>query len=222
MLAHRGQHWTLLQNATRTLWNVAHTVLLRVRAEGTRAAGPDVDAEAEGEGQNVTMTSEMTRTRNARDEFTERVSLRRNWCILVAVFTLVQDALSVLIMDQQKERVLYVDDFKRLPCDSEVCSKFRPPIWPAKTAEYRARFLLLLPAAESTPAPGAAAAAALLDVPAVQALLWEPLHTAADCVLDMMVQLQQQDTDKVRTRGRVRWGCSRWVLLWEVLLHGAS
>ena len=29
VLAHRGQHWTLLQNASRTLWNCAHTALLR-------------------------------------------------------------------------------------------------------------------------------------------------------------------------------------------------
>ncbi|XP_046336681.2 cilia- and flagella-associated protein 54-like isoform X2 [Haliotis rufescens] len=28
-LAHRGQHWTLLQNAARALWNCAHTALLR-------------------------------------------------------------------------------------------------------------------------------------------------------------------------------------------------
>ncbi|RUS83830.1 hypothetical protein EGW08_008411 [Elysia chlorotica] len=28
-LAHRGQHWTLLQNAGRALWNCAHTALLR-------------------------------------------------------------------------------------------------------------------------------------------------------------------------------------------------
>ncbi|XP_021355787.1 cilia- and flagella-associated protein 54-like isoform X2 [Mizuhopecten yessoensis] len=28
-LAHRGQHWTLLQNACRSLWNCAHTALLR-------------------------------------------------------------------------------------------------------------------------------------------------------------------------------------------------
>ncbi|GFO44544.1 hypothetical protein PoB_007104900 [Plakobranchus ocellatus] len=29
ILAHRGQHWTLLQNAGRALWNCAHTALLR-------------------------------------------------------------------------------------------------------------------------------------------------------------------------------------------------
>ena len=29
MLAHRGQHWTLLQNSCRALWNCAHTALLR-------------------------------------------------------------------------------------------------------------------------------------------------------------------------------------------------
>lgn len=29
MLAHRGQYWTLLQNAARALWNSAHTALLR-------------------------------------------------------------------------------------------------------------------------------------------------------------------------------------------------
>ena len=29
VLAHRGQHWTLLQNAGRGLWNCAHTALLR-------------------------------------------------------------------------------------------------------------------------------------------------------------------------------------------------
>ncbi|XP_056000170.1 cilia- and flagella-associated protein 54-like isoform X4 [Ostrea edulis] len=29
ILAHRGQHWTLLQNSCRTMWNCAHTALLR-------------------------------------------------------------------------------------------------------------------------------------------------------------------------------------------------
>nr|XP_022298604.1 cilia- and flagella-associated protein 54-like isoform X3 [Crassostrea virginica] len=29
ILAHRGQHWTLLQNGCRTMWNCAHTALLR-------------------------------------------------------------------------------------------------------------------------------------------------------------------------------------------------
>ena len=29
MLAHRGQHWTLLQNACCALWNCAHTALTR-------------------------------------------------------------------------------------------------------------------------------------------------------------------------------------------------
>ena len=29
MLAHRGQHWTLLQNGARVLWNGLHTVLSR-------------------------------------------------------------------------------------------------------------------------------------------------------------------------------------------------
>jgi hypothetical protein len=29
VLAHRGQHWTLLQNSCRALWNCAHTALLR-------------------------------------------------------------------------------------------------------------------------------------------------------------------------------------------------
>ncbi|XP_041347318.1 cilia- and flagella-associated protein 54-like [Gigantopelta aegis] len=29
ILAHRGQHWTLLQNSARALWNCAHTALLR-------------------------------------------------------------------------------------------------------------------------------------------------------------------------------------------------
>lgn len=29
ILAYRGQHWTLLQNATRALWNCAHTALTR-------------------------------------------------------------------------------------------------------------------------------------------------------------------------------------------------
>ena len=29
ILAHRGQHWTLLQNAAKALWNCAHTALLR-------------------------------------------------------------------------------------------------------------------------------------------------------------------------------------------------
>ncbi|KAL3852227.1 hypothetical protein ACJMK2_015897, partial [Sinanodonta woodiana] len=29
VLAHRGQHWTLLQNATRALWNCTHTALLQ-------------------------------------------------------------------------------------------------------------------------------------------------------------------------------------------------
>ena len=34
VLAHRGQHWTLMQNACRTMWNTAHTAL-------TRAISPD-------------------------------------------------------------------------------------------------------------------------------------------------------------------------------------
>jgi len=29
VLAHRGQHWTMLQNGCRSLWNCAHTALLR-------------------------------------------------------------------------------------------------------------------------------------------------------------------------------------------------
>ena len=29
MLAHRGQHWTLLQNGARALWNCLHTAMLR-------------------------------------------------------------------------------------------------------------------------------------------------------------------------------------------------
>lgn len=29
VLAYRGQHWTLLQNAVRALWNCAHTALIR-------------------------------------------------------------------------------------------------------------------------------------------------------------------------------------------------
>ena len=29
VLAHRGQYWTLLQNASRALWNCAHTAMLR-------------------------------------------------------------------------------------------------------------------------------------------------------------------------------------------------
>lgn len=29
ILAHRGEHWTLLQNAVRALWNCAHTALIR-------------------------------------------------------------------------------------------------------------------------------------------------------------------------------------------------
>ena len=33
VLAHRGQHWTLLQNAARALWNCTHTALLRTYAE---------------------------------------------------------------------------------------------------------------------------------------------------------------------------------------------
>ncbi len=33
MLAHRGKHWTLLQNAARALWNCAHTALLRTYSD---------------------------------------------------------------------------------------------------------------------------------------------------------------------------------------------
>ena len=32
VLAHRGQHWTLLQNACRALWNCAHTALMRAHS----------------------------------------------------------------------------------------------------------------------------------------------------------------------------------------------
>ncbi|XP_038069719.1 cilia- and flagella-associated protein 54-like [Patiria miniata] len=34
VLAHRGSHWTLLQNASRALWNCAHTALLHTFASG--------------------------------------------------------------------------------------------------------------------------------------------------------------------------------------------
>ncbi|XP_077980140.1 cilia- and flagella-associated protein 54-like [Glandiceps talaboti] len=37
VLAHRGHHWTLLQNACRSLWNCAHTALLRAFASNTGA-----------------------------------------------------------------------------------------------------------------------------------------------------------------------------------------
>ena len=33
VLAHRGQHWTLLQNAARALWNCTHTALLRTYSD---------------------------------------------------------------------------------------------------------------------------------------------------------------------------------------------
>ncbi|XP_006820960.1 cilia- and flagella-associated protein 54-like [Saccoglossus kowalevskii] len=35
VLAHRGHHWTLLQNACRSLWNCAHTALLRAFTSNT-------------------------------------------------------------------------------------------------------------------------------------------------------------------------------------------
>ncbi len=34
VLAHRGSHWTLLQNACRAMWNCAHTALLQSFANG--------------------------------------------------------------------------------------------------------------------------------------------------------------------------------------------
>ena len=34
VLAHRGSHWSLLQNACRALWNCAHTALLHTFASG--------------------------------------------------------------------------------------------------------------------------------------------------------------------------------------------
>lgn len=34
VLAHRGSHWTLLQNACRAMWNCAHTALLQSFAGG--------------------------------------------------------------------------------------------------------------------------------------------------------------------------------------------
>ncbi|CAH1784493.1 unnamed protein product [Owenia fusiformis] len=37
VLSHRGQHWTLLQNACRSLWNVVHTALLRAFSDTSNA-----------------------------------------------------------------------------------------------------------------------------------------------------------------------------------------
>lgn len=40
VLAHRGQHWTLLQNESRELWNCAHTALLHAYTPIPRGKEP--------------------------------------------------------------------------------------------------------------------------------------------------------------------------------------
>ncbi|XP_033102653.1 cilia- and flagella-associated protein 54-like isoform X3 [Anneissia japonica] len=44
VLAHRGQHWTLLQNASRAMWNCAHTSLLYCFANGHASGILSVEA----------------------------------------------------------------------------------------------------------------------------------------------------------------------------------